>query len=327
MAQILITIDNEIGERGKYHPDAFETFIEGKVDGKEVGYKFIMDILDKYNAKGEFFVDVYPYKQIGEEKFANLCKNIVKRGYRVQLHTHPSMAFDRERIHMHQYSLKEQIEILELGKEKIKEWTGNYPIAHRAGGYGINEDTFEALSQVGILHDSSYFYGHKNCKFPCDVKNKPFRVGEVTEIPITVFKRVVNRKFLNRNILHREHFQKLDLRYGATVREIKKVVNDSDENAIIILFLHSFNFLNLPYNFRRKEYGTISVNDGMIKDFEELLKWISQPKNCRVTTIDRLKVDFSHDDFCIENPIRSSVNIKQKIVDNFTNRILKVRRT
>ena len=327
MSQILITIDTEIGELGKYRPDAFETFIEGKVDGREVGYKFIMDILDKYNAKGEFFVDVYPYKQIGEEKFANLCEHIVKQGHNVQLHTHPSTYFGRERIYMHQYSLKEQIEILELGKEKIKEWIGKYPIAHRAGGYGINEDTFKALSQVGILHDSSYFYGNGNCKFQCDVKNKPFRVGKIVEIPITVFKRMVNHKFMNRNIIHQEHFQKLDLRYGATVSEIKKVVEGSDENDIIMLFLHSFNFLNLPYNFRRGEYGTISVNDGMIKDFDDLLKWILQQKNCRVTTIDRLKVDFSHDDFCIEIPIRSSGSIKQKIFDNFTNRILRVRRT
>ena len=327
MPQTLITIDTEIGELGKYRPDAFETFIEGKVDGEEVGCKFIMDILDKYNAKGEFFVDIYPYKQIGKEKFANLCKNIVKKGHNVQLHTHPSMAFDRERIYMHQYSLKEQIEILELGKEKIKEWIGKYPTAHRAGGYGINEDTLKALSQVGILHDSSYFFGNGNCKFHCNAKNKPFRVAEIVEIPITVFKRIVNYKFLNCNILHREHFQKLDIRYGATVDEIKRVVEGSDENDIIILFLHSFNFVNLPYNFRRREYGTISINEGMIKGFEDLLKWISQQKNCRVTTIDRLKVDFSHDDICIEIPNIHRGDIKQKIFDSFTNRILKVRRT
>jgi len=275
MSQILITIDTEIGELGKYRPDAFEIFIEGKVDGRKVGYKFIMEILDKYDVEGEFFVDVYPYKQIGEDKFANLCKNIVKRGHNVQLHTHPSMAFDRDRIHMHQYSLKEQIEILELGKEKIKDWTGNYPIAHRAGGYGINEDTFKALSQVGILHDSSYFYGHGNCKFPCDVKNKPFKVGEVTEIPITVFKRVVNYKFMNRTLRYKEQFSKLDLNYGATVDEIKKVINESSNDDVMILFVHSFSFLKIKYDFGKKRYAYIGINHDYIEKFKKLMKWIS----------------------------------------------------
>jgi len=276
MAQILITIDTEIGELGKYRPDAFETFIEGKVDGKEVGYKFIMDILDKYNAKGEFFVDVYPYKQIGEDKFANLCKNIVKKGHNVQLHTHPSMAFDRERIHMHQYSLKEQIEILELGKEKIKAWIGKYPIAHRAGGYGINEDTFKALSQVGILHDSSYFYGHGNCKFQCDVKNKPFRVGGIVEIPITVFKRVVNYELLGVKFFNRKSFQKLDMKYGASVDEIKEVIRRSGEDSVIVLFLHSFNFLRIEYDFRKNKYSYIGIDEVNIEGFDRLVSWISE---------------------------------------------------
>lgn len=327
MSQILITIDTEIGELGKYRPDAFETFIEGKVGGKEVGYKFIMEMLDKYNAKGEFFVDIYPYKQIGEDKFANLCENIVKRGHHVQLHTHPSMYFSRERIHMHQYSLKEQIEILELGKEKINDWIGKYPIAHRAGGYGINEDTLKALSQVGIPYDSSYFYGNGNCKFQCDVKNKPFRIGKVVEIPITLFKRIFTYKFLNRNIIHREHFQKMDMRYGAAVDELKKVIDKSGENDIIVLFLHSFNFLILPYNFRKREYGRISINEGMIKDCDDLLKWISLHKKGSFTTIDTLRIDFSHDDICIEIPSMNRGGIKQKIFDDFTNRVLKVRRT
>lgn len=325
MAQILITIDTEIGELGKYRPDAFETFIEGKVEGREVGYKFIMDLLDRYRAKGEFFVDVYPYNQIGEEKIAALCENVVKKGHNVQLHTHPSMAFDRERINMHLYSLKEQVEILEFGKAKIKEWTGKYPIAHRAGGYGINEDTFKALSQVGIQYDSSYFFGNSNCKFQCDIKNKQFKVKAVTEIPITVFKKVVTFNFLNLNIRHREHFQKLDIRYGATVSEIKKVIDDSDEDEVIVLFLHSFNFLDLPYNFRKRGYGTLSINDNMIKKIEDILSWISSHKKSSFTTIANLRIDFSHDDRCIEFPSRGS--IKQKIFDVFTNRMLKVRRT
>jgi len=66
---------------------------------------------------------------------------------------------------MYLYSLDEQIEIIKDGKELVKEWVSEYPVAHRAGGaYGINKDTFTALKENGIPIDSSSFYGHPNCK-------------------------------------------------------------------------------------------------------------------------------------------------------------------
>lgn len=323
MAQILVTIDTEIGELGKNRTDAFEVFIEGKIDHREVGYKFIMDILEKYSIKGEFFVDIYPYKKIGEDKFTTLCQNIIQRGHNIQLHTHPSTGFDEKRIYMYQYSLEEQIEILQLGKQKIKEWTGKNPIAHRAGGYGINENTFKALERVGIQYDSSYFYGNENCKLQCDVKNKPFKVSNVTEIPITVFEKTLNYNLFGINISRRECFQKLDVRYGVTVDEIKKVVNNSSKNSIIMLFLHSFNFLHLPYNFRKRKYGKISIDKEMIKQFEDLLSWISLQKKYDFVTFDKLKIDFSQEDSLVK--ISRKENIMPKTYRSLKNRVLKTR--
>lgn len=325
MPQILVTIDTEVGELGKDVPSAFEVFIEGKVHNKEVGYRFIIEMLDNYEVKGEFFVDIYPYKQIGEPKFASLCENIVKRGHYVQLHTHPSMIFDKNRIFMHQYSLEEQIKILSIGKEKIKEWIGVYPMAHRAGGYGINGDIFKALEKVEINYDSSYFYGNKNCKFQSNIKNRPFKIGSVIEIPITVFKEVVNYKLFRIDISHGEHFDKLDIRYGITIDEIKKVISKSAEDDIIVLFLHSFNFLTLPYNFRKRRYSKISINEKMIREFENLLRWISLQKNCSFTTINTLRVDFSQNDPYIE--IARNGDIVERMYYNFTDRILRIRKT
>jgi len=324
-SQVLITIDTEIGELDKYRPDAFEIFVEGKVNDKEVGYKFIMDILDEYGLKGEFFVDIYPYKQIGEDKFASLCQNITKRGHNVQLHTHPSMFFDKERIYMHQYSLEEQINILSLGKEKINEWVGKYPTVHRAGGYGINEDTLNALEEVGIPYDSSYFYGNGNCKFQSNIRNKPFKIGNITEIPITVFEKIISYDFFGIKIIQRKHFQKLDIRYGATLDEVKNVIiNENGKDAIIVLFLHSFNFLSLPYNFRKKEYGKINVNEKIIRKFKSLLKWIYSQKKCSFATISNLKEAFLKNDACVK--ITKSENILRKLLNDFANKTLKIRK-
>lgn len=323
MPQILITIDTEIGELTEDRPDAFEIFIEGKVGGKEVGYKFIMDILDKYNIKGEFFTDVYPYKIMGEEKFAKLCQNIFQRGHGVQLHTHPSTAFDTSRKYMYQYSLSEQLDILKLGREKIKEWAGKYPVAHRAGGYGANTDTFEALKQTGMRYDSSYLYGNENCKLKNDFKNKIFEINGILEVPVTVFFKIINYKFLGINISSKKYFQKLDIRYGAELEEIKKVISQSAKNNILVLFLHSFNFLSLPYNFNTKKYGKISIDKDIIDNFQELLDWITKQKECIFCNFEKLEPDFFAKDNIVE--ISSRGNITPKLYDKFNYKIFKNR--
>jgi hypothetical protein len=335
MPQIIVTIDTEIGELSRYARNSFEIFVEGKVNGQEVGYQFILGLLEKYGAVGEFFVDIYTHNWIGENKFVCLCDTINRRGHRVQLHTHPSMAFDNGRPNLYQYSLEEQVEILKFGKEKIKEWIGVFPTAHRAGMYGINEDTFKALEKVGIFYDCSYFYGHENCKYQSIYKTEPFRIGNVTEIPVTVFKQVVSNRnpmtVLIKFVLQRkmgqktwmsQQFQKLDIRHSATVSEIKEVISQSRHDAIIILFLHSFNFLDLLFNFKKREYDSIRINDTLIGDFEELLVWISKRESCKFTNFENLSIHYGQKDELIEISKKENSNVIKSLFKLFETRVL-----
>ena len=177
---------------------------------------------------------------------------------------------------------------------------------------------------MGINYDSSYFYGNENCKFQSNIKNRPFKVRNVIEIPITVFKKVVNQKLFRIDISRWEHFDKLDIRYGVTIDEIREVINKSGKNNIIILFLHSFYFLILTYNFRKRRYGKISVDEDRINEFRNLLKWISLQNNCSFTFIDKLQLDFSQNDTYVE--IIRKGSIVEKIYGNFTDRILRIRK-
>ena len=270
----------------------------------------------------EFFVDIYPWRKIGEKKFANLCQKIIKRGHKINLHTHPSKMFDSKRTFMHQYSQKEQIEILKLGKKKIKQWTGKYPLAHRARGYGINQDTFKALKKVNIKYDCSYFYQNKNCHLQTEIVNRPFIHHDILEIPVTVFCRKIKYNLLNFNIKYgKKYYQKLDLRYGVRLSEIKKVIKKTAKNDIIVIFLHSFNFLNLPYNQREKQYLKPSVNHKIIQDFAELIKWLSQQKNCIFTNIDKLNFKKPIKDHF--QCLKTNIPVIKKIRQIYHNKILK----
>ena len=281
MKQILITCDTEVGELHADRADAFEIFIKGEIEDREVGVKFINDLASKYGAAVEHFVDVYPYERYGECKFERLCSDIIHGRHGVNLHTHPSGRYDKNRKFMWQYSVDEQTEIINFGKQKIKEWIGMDVLAHRAGGYGANDDTIQALKFNGIFIDSSFFYKNENCKINYDYINKASEKNGVLQLPVSVYEKQKRYSFIKT----KSSFQKFDFRYGSGVDEILKAIDLMPENCIIVLFLHSFNFLNLKYNFKDKKYIKISINDKLINEYKRLLASIADKTECKFTSI------------------------------------------
>jgi len=67
--------------------------------------------------------------------------------------------------------------------------------------------------------------------------------------------------------------------------EILKAIDLMPENCIIVLFLHSFNFLNLKYSFKDKKYVTISINDKLINEYKRLLASIADKTECKFSSI------------------------------------------
>lgn len=294
MKQILITCDTEVGELHADRADAFEIFIKGEILGREVGVKLINDLANKYGGVAEHFVDVYPYERYGEDKFKRLCREIVKGGHGVNLHTHPSGKYDKNRKFMWQYGLDEQIEIIKFGKQKIKEWIGIDAPAHRSGGYGANDDTIQALKLNDIFIDSSFFYKNGNCKINYDYINKASKKNGVLQLPVSVYEKQKRYGFLKT----KSSFQKFDFRYGSSADEILKAIDLMPKNCIIVLFLHSFNFLNLKYSFKYKKYVTISINDKLINEYKRLLASIADKTECKFTSIKDLDMgSLSDEDF------------------------------
>ena len=294
MKQILITCDTEVGELHAGRADAFEIFIEGEVQSREVGVKLINDLASEYGATVEHFVDVYPYERYYECKFERLCSDIIHGGHGVNLHTHPSGRYDKNRRFMWQYSADEQTEIINFGKQKIKEWIGIDVLAHRAGGYGANDDTIQALKFNGIFIDSSFFYKNENCKINYDYINKASEKNGVLQLPVSVYEKQKRYGFIKT----KSSFQKFDFRYGSSADEILKAIDLMTENCIIVLFLHSFNFLNLKYSFKDRKYVKISINDKLINEYKWLLASIADKTECKFTSIKDLDMGgLSDEDF------------------------------
>lgn len=239
-SKIIITIDTEVGEKAKFVKDGFEKFVMGKIGSEYYGIPKIVEILDRFDFKAEFFVDVYEYTFFGEEKYKNLCKFLREKGHGVQLHTHPAYAYDINRINMYEYSLEEQIKIVAEGKELIKKWLDEYPVAHRAGNYGANNNTLAALKENNIKIDSSFFYDHKNCKVDLPTMNDPMIYKGILEVPVTVIKRYPKR--LGITIPFKSDWSKLDVNW-LSCRELRNGMCKIKLDYIVI-FLHSSSFVS-----------------------------------------------------------------------------------
>lgn len=319
MKQILITCDTEVGELHADRADAFEIFIKGKVQSGEVGVKLINDLASEYDAAVEHFVDVYPYERYGESKFERLCVDIIRGGHGVNLHTHPSGRYDKNRKFMWQYSLDEQVEIIKFGKQKIKEWIGIDAPAHRAGGYGANDDTIQALKLNDIFIDSSFFYKNGNCKINYDYINKVFEKNGVLQLPVSVYEKQKRYGFLKT----KSSFQKFDFRYGSSADEILKAIDIMPENCIIVLFLHSFNFLNLKYSFKDKKYIKININDRLINEYKRLLASIADKAECKFSSIKDLDMGGLSDEDFIPT-IRADADMIKYAKDKFRLQFMRV---
>jgi peptidoglycan/xylan/chitin deacetylase (PgdA/CDA1 family) len=181
---------------------------------------------------------------------------------------------------MYLYSLDEQIKIIKDGKELVKEWTGENPVAHRAGAYGINEDTFVALKENGIPIDSSSFYGHPNCKAVV-TKNKIVEHNGIIEIPVTVFRRVQRVKLGGWVLKRQSSYVKTDIDW-ANLGELKSFVKQAKENnvKVMTLFMHSYSLLKFDQDFTHFEPDG---ND--IEKLDKFLNYVANDPEIRVITM------------------------------------------
>jgi peptidoglycan/xylan/chitin deacetylase (PgdA/CDA1 family) len=123
----------------------------------------MIDVLESLGLRGTFFLDPYGGNEpdLAEQRWA--AELVVARGHDLQLHTHPGPAFDPARAQLRDYSLGEQEEIIELGCQRLEQWTGTRPVLHRAGDWAADHQSLGALIRHGFRADFSASPWSRNC--------------------------------------------------------------------------------------------------------------------------------------------------------------------
>ncbi|MDY6853836.1 MAG: hypothetical protein SWO11_03875 [Thermodesulfobacteriota bacterium] len=284
---IIITVDVETTQYNNVSiplPDQLGTICQ---DRRPCGLQLMVKRLKESGYAATFFLNVYEYKRYGEKPIMRIAKWLDDSGQDVQLHTHPQWAYDKKRNLMHQYSLKEQTRIIRDGKELLEKWVGKRIIAHRAGAYGADQNTLEALIKNDIFYDSSLFFTNSNCQInslPLK-KNVLSMYGPLYEFPVTVYKKIESSSISPRKLKSFSRIRKYDINWFSNQSEAERAMQKTIEMKMdfVILFLHSFSFI--------KGYHTNGENEAdtdAIEIFKKLIDFINL-KGMRVLTFREIR--------------------------------------
>lgn len=260
--KVILTIDTE-GPRGS---DPILYQIWGKVGNNYYGIPQIIDICDRVGAVGLFFVDIPEIWDMGYDKIKDVILYIRERGHDVGVHVHPHHMPGESRHFLFDYTKEEQRKIITECTRKYEEITGEYPQSFRAGKYGANRDTLDILDELGYKYDFSEFYSQKWCGLSPEIDYiLPVKYKSLVEIPVTIFRSV---RF--GNIFQR--YDKLEATNNLSEsKHILKQYSKTRNEEILVLFLHSFSFLNFL-----ETPDSPTLNSKAMKRFEKIMYYIRQ---------------------------------------------------
>jgi peptidoglycan/xylan/chitin deacetylase (PgdA/CDA1 family) len=230
--EIYLTIDTE--------DDYFTVphMLTGEGMGEEYGAYGILEILDRHDLTATWFINVYEaHRHEDPTTVERLVKAVDERGHEIALHTHPSEDLEIYARPLYWFDAEQQKKILGYGAELIEKWTGRAPVSFRAGGYVLNDETFEALESLGFRIDSSVFFGSPNNRITPFTVNAVRKRGRVIEVPVTYVPRVQSDGYID----HR----KFDVNW-LTGDELDEVVDRVAEFGIAqaMFMMHSFSFID-----------------------------------------------------------------------------------
>ncbi|MCR9181006.1 MAG: hypothetical protein NXH71_12375 [Erythrobacteraceae bacterium] len=125
-----------------------------------------LELLAAHGQKAVFFVDPMPALVWGVAAIEDIVGPIIAAGQDVQLHCHTEwlglagnanpLRSQRTGHNIADFLFEEQCQILDYARATLMAAGAPVPRAFRAGNYGANDDTLQALAQIGLAYDSSH---------------------------------------------------------------------------------------------------------------------------------------------------------------------------
>jgi hypothetical protein len=206
--RVYLTVDVECREErninGRLQPLAgYDLRMWGRFSNqsRDLGIGLIMREYDTYGFKATFYVDPFGALFFGMDGLKEVCDEIRNRGHDLQLHAHPiqrvadyiTRNVEAPSDKMADYDVDQQTALLReamgifeqcgVAREEITSF--------RAGHFGANNDTWQAMARAGLKLSSNYnlCYQKRECKmrWPEHVAGLFDTACGVWELPISNF--------------------------------------------------------------------------------------------------------------------------------------------
>jgi hypothetical protein len=203
LLEVFFTVDVEVWCDGwqdidRKFPAAFNRYILGPKG--QFGLPFQLRMLSETGLKATCFVECLFAGRFGLEPLAEIVEIVQGFGHETQVHLHTEWVDEAlspvvdvpggKRQHLRHFGLEDQDRLIAAGIRLLERAGATRPTGFRAGSFGFNRDTLTALERNGIAIDSSYnaaALGRTSGVFSGEVVIQPRQVGQVVELPMTVF--------------------------------------------------------------------------------------------------------------------------------------------
>lgn len=205
MLNVFLTVDVEVwcdgwtDLDGKF-PEAFQRYVYGKTADGEYGLRYQTEMLQSHGLKGVFFVEPLFSGRFGLDPLIEIVSLLRERSQEIQLHLHTEWLDEwprpllpgprRKRQFMRDFSREQQQILIGEGAQRLRQAGAPEVNCFRAGSFGFNSDTLDALATCGIAFDSSYnasLFGPDSGVARGVILNDVHHERGVTEVPMTVY--------------------------------------------------------------------------------------------------------------------------------------------
>ena len=273
--KIYLTIDTEC------HNKLIENqYIYGQMpNGEFCGIQRILEEAKELGIPLNFFVDIPEWNRYGEKHVQDIIDLIHSYNQTICFHFHPNYASgDDTRWNLFEYSKDEQTKMIKQGIEDFLKFVGKKDVlVFRAGCYGVNLETFDVLSELGVsCIDLSYNAG--DGKGMCHVSESEIHTNN---IPVK-YKGVIiqpNTTYVGFDYFGKRSFFPLNV----AQTPFGEFVDFMDRTKLnnIIYTMHSWDFI-LKWFYDKKK---VRLNKSYIKRLHKCVKY-AQSKGYEFASLD-----------------------------------------
>lgn len=277
MIDVFITVDVEIWCDGwvdidAKFPKAFQRYIYGPTSRGNYGLPYQLCQLREHGLKGVFFVEPLFSTRFGLEPLSEILGLIGEATQEIQLHLHTEWVDESrqplldnisgKKQFLRYFSLQEQVALIGAGRALMESAGAPEVNAFRAGSFGFNSTTLQALAANRILFDSSYnasMFGRDSGVSPHALMVEPAEYDGVYEYPMTVF-------YSGGSLRHTQLT-------ACSYREMEGLLWQALESGrkSFVILSHSFELLNRAMN---------RPDDIVVTRFRQLCSFLDRHRDC-----------------------------------------------